>query len=229
MKITVLRSKKAPELWIERVLLNLKLNCKADVQSIIEIPENITLDDIDEGRFNLEVKGKPDIILVMGVPQDVLLEVPEAAYKAGVKEVLIPVEDPDWSPLGLQSQVRRECLRYGIECLFPRPFCSFNKASSPNLRRLLECIGTPRFKLEVEDGIVKNVVVERSSPCGASYYVAEKLVGCKAEDIARLASLIHSYYCLASRKIDHTLGDSLLHISCKITMESIKSSINIFI
>ncbi len=229
LKVTVLYSSLASKLWIDRVLSNLRRRCKVEVQSVVEVPENITLNDIDEGRFKLEIKSGTDIILVMGVPQDVLLEVPEVAYKASIREVLIPVEDPEWVPLGLQNQVRRECLRYGIECLFPRPFCSFNKAGGESLTKLLKCIGTPRFRVGVKDGVVKSVVVERSSPCGASYHVAEKLVGCKVGDVARVASLIHSYYCLASRKIDHALGDSLLHVSCKITMESIKSSINIFI
>ncbi len=224
LRILVLYSRKASDLWVSRVIFNIRKLLGAEIR-MIELPSNLNLDDIEEGRIRLSELGRHDIILCMGLPPDALLLVPQTALLTGAAGVLVPVEDPSWAPLGLQRQIEEECFDKGIECVFPRPFCTFSSANSEPLKKMLEVIGTPRFRISVKKGRIAHVEVIRSSPCGASFFVAEKLVGTPVEEAARRASLLHSGFCLASRTIDRVVGDSLLHVSSHLTMKIVEETI----
>lgn len=224
LRALALYSRRASLLWVTRIISTIKRLLNAEI-TMIEIPGNISLEDVEEKRFSISVPGRYDVVLCMGLPPDALLLLPETASSAGAVSVLVPVEDPSWAPLGLQRQVEEECYDRGIECVFPRPFCTFSSASSEPLRKMLEVIGTPRFRIHIEEDKIAHVEVLRSSPCGASFFVAEKLVGTPVEEAARRASLLHSGFCLASRTIDRVVGDSLLHVSSHLTMKIVEETI----
>ncbi|RLG55219.1 MAG: hypothetical protein DRN99_03310, partial [Thermoproteota archaeon] len=67
----------------------------------------------------------------------------------------------------------------------------------------------------------------RGAPCGSTWHVANRLVGCSAEKAVWKAALLHQLYpCMASTKLDPISGrDSLLHISAKILMSEVERAL----
>jgi len=60
--------------------------------------------------------------------------------------------------------------------------------------------GKPALSLEIEKGRITNAKVERCAFCGATRFVAKKLIGTGIEDAPRLAGLYTQLYpCLATR------------------------------
>jgi hypothetical protein len=62
--------------------------------------------------------------------------------------------------------------------------------------------------------VVRSVVVERSAPCGSTWYVAKKLIGeeVKKEGIRDVvAKAHHSYPCTATMAVDPEIGEPILH------------------
>ncbi len=60
--------------------------------------------------------------------------------------------------------------------------------------------GKPALSLEIENGRIANAKVKRCAFCGATRFVAEKLVGAEIKEAPRLAGLYTQLYpCLATR------------------------------
>ncbi|MCK4370248.1 MAG: hypothetical protein KAW03_04215, partial [Candidatus Lokiarchaeota archaeon] len=68
-----------------------------------------------------------DFLLVVGIHQDLLLDLPNYLKDKGIKAVIVPIEDPKWVPSGLQSMILEEFEKFGIQAAFPKPFCSLSK------------------------------------------------------------------------------------------------------
>lgn len=63
-----------------------------------------------------------------------------------------------------------------------------------------ERFGIPEFEVEIEDGRLKNVKVLRSAPCGATFFVAERLKGVEVNRAPILAGYYAQIYpCLSTR------------------------------
>ncbi len=63
-----------------------------------------------------------------------------------------------------------------------------------------ERFGIPEFEVRVEDGKLEDIKVLRSAPCGATYFVAEKLKGVEVENAPTLAGYYTQIYpCLSTR------------------------------
>jgi hypothetical protein len=58
--------------------------------------------------------------------------------------------------------------------------------------------GIPEFEIELDNGIIKNIKVIKSSPCGAAYFLADKLKGMKIEDALSKAGLLTQNACKGS-------------------------------
>ncbi len=226
MRILVLYSDNAKTKFVEGVVNTIRSLITRDVE-LVKAPANVTLHDIDEDEVDIVIPDNSyDIALCLGLPGDLLLYVPSILRQYNVKAMIVPIEDPRWIRPGLQRQVISESLENNIRPSFPKPFCSFQDKSSPLLSRVSEHIGKPKFRVKVsEDGVITDVDVLRTSPCGASYCIAKKLIGLHINEAPRTAALIHSYYCTASQVIDPLIRDSLLHKSCYITMKALDEAI----
>ncbi len=226
MRILILYSSNAKALFVERVVDTTRRLVTENIE-LVKAPDAITLYDIDEEQVKINIPGHSyEVAVCLGLPGELLIHIPSILKQYGVKAVIIPVEDPRWIRPGLQKQLVDEFLKNNIRPSFPKPFCRFQDTSIELLREISEHMGRPKFSIKVsKEGIITDVKVLRTSPCGASYYVAKRLIGCSADKAPRIASLIHSYYCTASQVIDPLIRDSLLHKSCYITMRAVKEAV----
>jgi hypothetical protein len=168
--------------------------------------------------------------------------VPTLARHCGARAVLVPVDNPAWLPLGLQNQIGQEMGKAGVSVVFPRTFCTLTETSAgfrSNSRSYVDKViasfarhfGKPRLKLVLDQRGEKivAVTVERGSPCGSTYYVAEKLVGMTTKEVIPLAGLIvHQYPCLASMQqdeIDKGVFEPVMNISGYVMNEEVKRNI----
>ena len=71
----------------------------------------------------------------------------------------------------------------------PRCFCAADISGE---------FGIPGFEVEHYNGIIKNITVIRSSPCGASYFLARELKGMKVADALSRVGLLTQYACRGS-------------------------------
>lgn len=162
-----------------------------------------------------------DICVAIGIHNDLLLELPSRLKQEGIKGLIIPVEDFREVPLGLQKQLAEECQKLTIECAFPKPFCTLEQTEQNTLisQFIQELkIGKPALRIITEkrnkQHIINSVAVERSAPCGSTWYVAKKLIGreVQKEKIRNIVSKAHhSYPCTATMAIDPELGEPILH------------------
>lgn len=177
---------------------------------------------------------KVDFVLVIGIHQDLLAELPYYLKDKEVKAVIIPIEDPKWVPPGLQVQVLNDFEKFGIQAAFPKPFCvlstelnDFNKIGfniteqRNNIKDFIKFfkIGEPivAFQLSNDGKVIEDTCVLQSAPCGSTYFIVQQL---KAKYIEngkvslneRISKAHHSYPCNASMDQDTILRDSILHV-----------------
>ncbi len=161
---------------------------------------------------------KVDVLVVIGIHQDLLSEIPSFMEKNGINTVIIPIENGDWCPLGLQKQLERDLDEKGFQYAFPRPFCSltYNKFDKVNEFINYFKIGRPVIELKTIDGkIVKGNVIT-NTPCGCAFYMVRQLIT-KADDDSetleeKISKAHHSYPCNASMKHDPVLKEQTLHV-----------------
>ena len=169
-----------------------------------------------------------DILLCLSESTGVAELIPDLAKMSQVKAVIAPVDDREHLPAGLKNQIKRDLETLGICSVFPLPFCSLTERASDNeyIREFARYFGRPKLAVTFKGGKIQQVLLKREAPCGSTRFLAGKLMGLKLEEAERSAALLHQYYpCLASRKIERKLGDSLLHRSADITRQAVRSAL----
>lgn len=157
-----------------------------------------------------------DLILSLGLPADLQYTLPVLASRVKAKAVIAPIDDSRWIPPGLRRQIEEELSEMGVASTFPKPFCSLERTGDPYIDAFAESFGRPKLEVEVEGDAIREVRVKRGSPCGSTWFIAEKLVGVKTlQQRVRdeVAKAHHVYPCLASMIMDPELGDTVLHKS----------------
>jgi hypothetical protein len=162
-----------------------------------------------------------DLCIATGLHQDLLLALPSRLKHEGIKGLITPIEDFREVSPGLQRQLAEACETHGIEYASPKPFCALEPVQAKPLisRFVAECkIGTPSLRIATETRnevtVISGVTLERSAPCGSTWYVARKLIGhavTKDEIRDVVAKAHHSYPCTATMAIDPALGEPVLH------------------
>jgi hypothetical protein len=162
-----------------------------------------------------------DLCIATGLHQDLLLALPSRLRHEGIKGLITPIEDFRGVPPGLQRQLAEACETHDIEYASPKPFCSLEPVpAKPLTSRFVQefKIGKPSLHIASEtrhEGtVIYGVTVERSAPCGSTWYVAKKLIGqAVTKDAIRdvVAKAHHSYPCTATMAIDPELGEPVLH------------------
>ncbi|MFX1401658.1 MAG: DUF166 domain-containing protein, partial [Promethearchaeota archaeon] len=178
-----------------------------------------------------------DILMVVGIHQDLLSELPSYLKNIGIKAVIVPIEDPKWVPAGLQIQVLEDFEKNGIQAAFPKPFCSLSKEENEynkigfhltNNHNLIYDfidhfkIGEPlvSFLLSQDGESIEDTCVIQSAPCGSTYYICQQLKSKyfqngESGEISlneRISKAHHAYPCNASMDQDSILKDSILHV-----------------
>jgi hypothetical protein len=192
---------------------------------IIDDPEDFLPSDIPQA----------DLLLALSESPETAQLVPAIARLAGVKAVIMPIDNSAWLPLGLQNQLQRELAAMGVTAVFPKTFCTLTEKTtgygddvetydSEWIAAFAKYFGWPKLKIEVDETgeRIAKVTVERSAPCGSTRYVTEKLVGVPVEEAVPQAGLhAHHYPCLASMQMEST-GDTLMHISGYVVNDEVE-------
>ena len=172
---------------------------------------------------------KCDLILSLGLPSSLQALVPTIAEKVGASAAIIAIDNPDWVPPGLKRQIMDELDNIGVAYAFPKPLCSLEETGNPCIDEFAKYFGKPKLEIKAENKIIRHVEVLRGSPCGSTWYIAEKITNFPVEPRERLwdklAKAHHTYPCLASMQIDPELGDTILHKSQYIIREAIEEAL----
>jgi len=178
--------------------------------------------------------SKADLCVASGLHKDLLLELPNYLQKSGVKGLIVPIEDFNEVPSGLRKQTEEKCLELGLECAFPKPFCSLEPTEDkPLISRFVNEFGIGKPSLEVSTAkrgkreFIEYAIVKRSAPCGSSWYIARKLteVETKREILYdAIAKAHHSYPCTATMNVDPELKEPILHMGGYIIREEIEKA-----
>ncbi|MFX1501879.1 MAG: DUF166 domain-containing protein [Promethearchaeota archaeon] len=193
-----------------------------------------------------------DFLLVVGIHQDLLLDLPNYLKNKEIKAVIVPIEDPKWIPSGLQSMILEEFEKYGIQAAFPKPFCALSKEHNEynkvgfNLTKEHNFIhefidyfkiGEPivSFLLSKDGASIEDTCVIQSAPCGSTYYICQQLKfkyfkNGKSGDISlneRISKAHHAYPCNASMDQDSILKDSILHVGGYLIRNAIRRELNL--
>jgi hypothetical protein len=178
---------------------------------------------------------KADLCIASGLHKDLLLELPNHLHRAGMKGLIVPIEDFVEVPMGLKKQIEEKCHELGLESAFPKPFCSLEPSESkPTISRCVTelKIGKPVLEISTEKKdkreVIEAAIARRSAPCGSTWYVARKLTGVDTEkgilyDV--IAKAHHSYPCTATMGVDPETKEPILHLGGFIIREAVEKAL----
>lgn len=208
-----------------------------NIRGAIELPVPTELPMFIEEPEKYLPKKIPqvDICIAMGIHQDLLLTLPTLLTINGIKGLIIPIEDSKEVPSGLRKQLIEKCEDASIEYAFPKPFCSLNQTEEKPLISTFVGefrIGKPYLHITTihqnDSRTIRGVIVERSAPCGSTWYIAKKLIGervLKETILDIVAKAHHSYPCTASMTVDSEIGEPILHKAGYIVREAIEDQL----
>jgi len=208
-----------------------------NVRAAIQFPDPAELPAfIDNPEEYMPPKlPKADICLASGLHKDLLLELPQQIKKAGIKALITPIEDWQEVPTGIRKQLTEKCKELGLECAFPKPFCTLEpEKDKPTIARFIEetKVGRPLLEISTmkigKDEVIEYAAVRRSAPCGSTWYIARKLAGVSTEkDILydAIAKAHHSYPCTATMVTDPETKEPILHIGGFTIREEVEKAI----
>lgn len=192
------------------------LNFEENISQIIKLPDIYRLFEDEPLKYLPEKFEEHHVAIIIGIHQDILVELPRLISKSGGKAVIIPSESKEWLSKWTREMVIEECKKYNLEYAFPKPFCTLNYGKFNTINAFINefKLGKPKFILYVnKDNIIVKAEVIVSAPCGNGYNVAKHLIGKKIGQEAKeaVAKFWHSYPCLGGMQVDPELGDTILH------------------
>ena len=182
---------------------------------------------IDEPSDFLPATLPPsDLILAVGEHAGIAELLPDVAKMTGATTMIAPIDRVEWLPKGLMNQLRGWMKQVGVECVFPKPFCSLTETSyslrgqrveykNELIAEFARYFGKPRITVQVDEAskTIASVEVISDATCGCMRFVAQGIVGTKIDDAEYQAGMLHHHYpCLASMGIDPDYNDTLLHV-----------------
>ena len=222
-------------------------HCKYDVYShvhniraAIQLPDPSQLPAfIDNPMEHMPEKiPKADLCVASGLHKDLLLELPHLMPRAGIKGLIVPIEDFTEVPSGLRKQVEERCLEMSLEVAFPKPFCSLEPSEDkPYISRFIAelTVGKPSLEISTADRgkeeVIESATVRRSAPCGSTWYVAKKLIGVEVRReilYDAIAKAHHSYPCTATMAVDPEAKEPILHIGGYVIREEVERALEEF-
>ncbi|MHA1341430.1 MAG: DUF166 domain-containing protein [Promethearchaeota archaeon] len=206
-----------------------------NISGIYYIEDNLP-EFLDEPEKYLPTEmPSTDILIALKLHPDILASLPSFCKEHGIKGLIVPSEDKEWVPFGLQKQMEEELKEYGIQFVFPRPYCSMESNGQPLIQQFIDYfrIGKPKLKLVILNDHIIDGKVEISSPCGCLWYLNRELRRYQPKIDGSLKEVIskahHSYPCNASMVEDRILGDAPLHIAGYLHRECVYNAIINFV
>jgi hypothetical protein len=161
---------------------------------------------LDPGVF------QADLLILYTFHPDLTPEIVRLAGARGVKAAIIP---GGMARAGSISELQRLAQKYGIYIEVDEICCTLERCGVEAVDIFAEKLGWPELKVKLDGGRISRVEVERGSPCGGTWHVAEGLVNKSAEEAPALAGLLcQQYPCRAVRGTPggiHTSADLHRH------------------
>ncbi|MCG2827999.1 DUF166 domain-containing protein [Methanothermobacter sp. K4] len=156
----------------------------------LEAPTGIFADEVEIPHEKIGQIVSADIVITYILHPDLTLELVDRIHN-----------DVDWIIVGAWrgEGFRNQLLGYG-NVTAPENMCDLEENGNPSFDEFVSKFGKPVVEVDVEDDIVKEIRVLRCSPCGATRFVAEELVGTEVKDLPVRAGLkIQHYPCRAAK------------------------------
>jgi hypothetical protein len=182
----------------------------SNILAFEEVPKNLPPFIEEPEEFLPKNPPQVDIIIAIGVHPDLLSAIPKLAGDCDARAVIVPIEDGKWCSLGMQKQLEEELAEMRVEFAFPRTGRSLLEAGVDGA------------------GVIRQMSVVRSAPCGMTHYVAQQMRWCpniEHEVNDRVSKAHHSYPCTGAMTNDPVLGDTPLHIAGYTIREEVKAAV----
>lgn len=181
----------------------------------------LVLDD-PEGYLPADIP-QSELVLALGESSSAMQLVPEVVRRSKARAVIVPVDNQEWLPPGLKSQLKEELMELGVAVVFPTPFCALGGGKDVRIEIFSKFFGKPELEVDVKDGVIRGMKVICDAPCGNTRYVAERLKGVRIDKAPMLAQQYHHQYpCLASSIKDKYAHDNMMNRAGRILEKEIK-------
>jgi len=185
---------------------------------VIDNPEDYLPRELPQG----------DLLLSLGENPGVAELIPDIVKRCRAKGVIAPVDNRAWLPPGLARQIKAKLIPWGIEIIFPTPFCTLSPKDSPNtyIIEFATYFGKPEVKVDWDGERIREVTIIREAPCGNTRFVAKGLIGVRVLDAVERAGLLHHEHpCLTTMTMDREFDDTLMHRAGLMTKMAIEDAI----
>jgi len=194
-------------------------NASNDIPSVLDDPESYL------------PKNPPqvDIILPIGIHLDMLAVMPKLVKMTGARGVIVPIEDVGWCPQKMHQSLKKELDEMGVESAFPKPFCALEENGSPVIDSFVRefKIGRPQLAAKICDGVICEVKVVRSAPCGSTWFTAHEINKLKIDSLDKVVWKSHrGYPCTAGMHIDPETGEPFLNLSGQIILDAVHNALS---
>lgn len=178
-----------------------------------------------------------DLVLALGESAGAAQLLPSIVERTGAHAVIAPVDNATWLPDGLARQLRVRLGEMGVTAVFPKPFCSLTERSYnlwqhevsfeyPHIAEFARYFGRPALRITCDNGLIVKAEVERDTACGCARAVAEQLVGVQVREATIQAGLFHHHYpCMATMRVDPSLGEPLIQASGNLMRQAVATEI----
>lgn len=183
---------------------------------ITEVNFSVKLSDIIDNPDEFLPKNLTESDLILFLTQDsgTIQILPRIAEKTNTKAVIVAVDDSGWLQPGLQFQIEKELCKINVPYVFARPLCTLTEIGNPVIDEFARYFGMPLLEIKLNGELIENVSVKRSSPCGCTFFVADRLKGIEKEKAVEKSGLLfHNYPCMASMKWDNVVNETLMHVA----------------
>ncbi len=206
-----------------------KYGKKVNIVKIIEVP-SILPDFIDEDIENYislsDIPEGVDILYPFTAHPDFSIHSGFLAKNKGIPVLLFPDIDPITRQLGLKREVER-ITEGKVFVIAPKTTCSITPITTMNCSKFnifAEELGIPELSIKIDEktGILKKVLVHRGAPCGATWGVAELLIGTHYTNAVRRAGLLTQSYCAGTRGYDLIKGAGSIYTAAKIHAKAVE-------
>ncbi len=152
----------------------------------IESPSGIFIDDIELEDEVLKKLSKFDLIITYIKQPDMTLEIVDKLHDK-VSWIIVGI----WRGEGFKNQL----LKYKNVSV-PDAMCELETNSDPIYNEFTSKFGKPEIKINCQGERIADIEVLRSSPCGATDFMADNLIGKNIEGSAKLGGLrVQNYPC----------------------------------
>lgn len=156
----------------------------------LEAPKGIFIDEIKINSQVVDKISKFDLLITYILHPDLTQALVEQVHDK-VEWIIIGA----WRGEGFKKQLTK----FG-NVTAPENMCDLEKNGNPIFDEFLSKFGRPKISLTCQENKILNIEVKRSSPCGATLFVAEELKGTSIENLPIRAGLkVQHYPCRAPK------------------------------